>query len=326
MAAIVGGPQAAAAAEDVLPTLHTNEQDIEELSRRPALDIGNVGEVFRFVLGALPARVTVYPTENYYYFHFYHDGIKYAGNLRLAPDSRDRGEVSFIYFKAATAWQQDEADHYAVLGEKDGVKVEKVADLAYRVSTGDTAVTFELNDLSAVRPPEGAVEAGERFIGPVFDESGIRFFLLFDDRIKQFHYVLDETVSVNDELMRPEGLRHIVLGRRTGFAFTGDGGRKILIGVFGPNTDENNDLDGPFDQLPDNFIQGDALRDALVAANPAIAGTIDRYGNHRDQDTREPIAPYLEYYVPEDLEAADKCVGEAKGGPAYECLERIGGE
>jgi hypothetical protein len=63
-----------------------------------------------------------------------------------------------------------------------------------------------------------------------------------------------------------------------------------------------------------------------VAANPVIAGTIDRYGNHRDEDTREPIAPYLEYYAPEDLEAADKCVAEAKGGPVYECLEKIGGE
>jgi hypothetical protein len=32
----------------------------------------------------------------------------------------------------------------------------------------------------------------------------------------------------------------------------------------------------------------------------------------------------MEYFAPEDLKAADTCVAE--GGPAYECLEKIGGE
>jgi hypothetical protein len=126
--------------------------------------------------------------------------------------------------------------------------------------------------------------------------------------------------------MRPADLTHVLLGRRTGFAFA-DGSRKILIGVFGPNADENNHLDGPFDQLPDNFIEGDALKDALLASRPDLtADAIDRYGNHRGEETRELIAPYMEYYAPEDLEAADRCLAEARDGPAYECLEKIGGE
>ena len=29
-------------------------------------------------------------------------------------------------------------------------------------------------------------------------------------------------------------------------------------------------IDGPFDQLPDNFIQGDALREAIMAAEPSL--------------------------------------------------------
>ena len=43
----------------------------------------------------LPERVQVYPTENYYYFRFIHDGVRYVGNIRLAAANRDRGEVQF---------------------------------------------------------------------------------------------------------------------------------------------------------------------------------------------------------------------------------------
>ena len=42
-------------------------------------------------MSQLPERVKVYPTENYYYFGFLHDGIRYAGNIRLdASQSRRR--------------------------------------------------------------------------------------------------------------------------------------------------------------------------------------------------------------------------------------------
>ena len=53
--------------------------------------------VFGFVMSKLPERVTVYPTENYYYFGFMHDGIRYAGNIRLDASNRDEGKVIFAY-------------------------------------------------------------------------------------------------------------------------------------------------------------------------------------------------------------------------------------
>ena len=37
--------------------------------------------VFAFVLGQLPERVQVYPTENYYYFGFIHNGVRYQGEF-----------------------------------------------------------------------------------------------------------------------------------------------------------------------------------------------------------------------------------------------------
>jgi hypothetical protein len=55
------------------------------------------------------------------------------------------------------------------------------------------------------------------------------------------------------------------MGKRTGFAFYQDGlrHRKILVGVYEANYRLNTYFDGPFDQLPDNFIEGETLRKAI---------------------------------------------------------------
>src|SRR5262249_24411332 len=139
---------------------------------------------------------------------------------------------------------------------------------------------FELNDLSGVKPPDGFLTPDERYIGPVFDESGIRFFLVYNGKLKLFHYLLDETVRVGDHFFQANAPDKIVIGKRTGFAFYRDRhrDRKILIGVFEGNSRVNNYFDGPFDQLPDNFIEGEALRSAILEVEPGLAGRIDRFG------------------------------------------------
>ena len=48
-----------------LPRLFTNEAEIEDARRSSALAIDDPAAVFAFVLGQLPDRVRVYPTENY---------------------------------------------------------------------------------------------------------------------------------------------------------------------------------------------------------------------------------------------------------------------
>ena len=40
----------------------------------------------------------------------------------------------------------------------------------------------------AVKPPPDMLRADETFLGPIFDESAIRFFLVFNSRLKIFHY------------------------------------------------------------------------------------------------------------------------------------------
>ena len=96
--------------------------------------------------------------------------------------------------------------------------------------------------------------------------------------MKIFHFILDETVKVADELVASQRADRILIGRRTGFAFYRDHqlDRKILIGAFESNSRLNNYFDGPFDQLPENFIEGEALRQAMIEADPSVKGQIDR--------------------------------------------------
>ena len=308
--------------------VYTNQTYVEEAMNPPDFAITDIKAVFRLVLASLPDKVKVYPTENYYYFYFTYKGIKYAGNLRFDAEDRDQGLVHFNYFKDFTLWQRDEADFSAVLGAKDGVTVKKEGKLAYSLSTSGRGVMFELNDLSAVKPPKDVVRPGETYIGPVFDESGVRFFLVFNRELKIFLYLLDETVAAADQFNTATASDRLHIGIRTGFAFYDDrhAPRKILVAVNQANTSINNYLDGPFDQLPDNFMQGDILRDAILAASPEMKGQIDRFGNSPDGETRYLIAPYMQYEDESELGVIAKCAADEKLPSYYNCFSFAGGD
>jgi hypothetical protein len=296
-------------AAESLPRLYTNQGYAEEVKGTSALAIGDPMEVFAFVLGSLPARVKVYPTENYYYFYFNDRHVRWAGNLRLDAVDRDEGKLHFAYYEDLAEWREQDTLRYEVLDGSRGVEVEKLAPLLYRVSYGGKNVIFELNDLSKVRPPEGTLAPDEVFLGPIFDESAMRFFLVFDRQLKVFHYILDETVEVADQFLDSEDTDRIVIGKRTGFAFYRDErlNRKILIGVFQGNSRVNNYFDGPFDQLPDNFLVGDTLRDAILMAEPQLTGQIDRFGIWPGGSDRYLIAPYRHYRYADDLRIFHTC-------------------
>jgi hypothetical protein len=160
-----------------------------------------------------------------------------------------------------------------------------------------------------VAPPAGALGPDERYLGPVFDDSAIRFFLVYNSKLKIFHYILDETIKPADEFFAAKSTDQIVIGRRTGFAFYRDArlARKILIGVFEGNARVNNYFDGPFDQLPDNFLVGDTLRRIILEIEPALAGQIDRFGGSPDGSSRFLIAPYLHYRTEDELDVFHQC-------------------
>ncbi len=296
------------ATEATAPSLVTNQSLVEEFGIDLDLDINDVEAVFDYVLSMLPAEVKVYPTENYYYFRFHHGGIEYAGNIRLAAIDRDDGLVHFAYFPSANAGVREGGMHYKPLSCEDGVALEKLGPLAYRVTHGNRSVTFLLNDLAEERPPDGYLNGNEDYLGPVFDESGLEFFLVFNRDLKIFHYILNETRQVPDQFRPASFTDSIQIGRRTGFAFYRDQReRKILIGVLIYNVSVNNYYDGPFDQLPDNFIVGDKLKSAIEASDPSVVGRLDEYGYFTTGEGRYLIGPYLQYSDEQQLAPFHLC-------------------
>lgn len=315
--------------EDANPTLYTNQQMLEDLNKKPSFDIKDIPAVFAFVLGSLPNEVTVYPTENYYYFSFRYGGLDYAGNIRLAASDRDTGIVHFAYFAAATVNGREGDMSYKPLTAADGVELTKLDALTYRVSFRGKSVVFQLNDLSKVVPPSALVTEAEDYIGPVYDESGLQFYLLYNRELKLFHYVLNEQAPVPEDFEPTDFSERILIGHRTGYALYQDQriARKILIGVQFANASVNNYYDGPFDQLPDNFPKGDLLQKAMEASSPALAGQIDRYGYFKTGEGRVLIGPYLQYSAASDLVAFDLCATNASlpSEQYYACFAIQGG-
>jgi hypothetical protein len=306
------------------PRLYTHESYVQDINNDAVLPLDDPKAMLTFVLESLPERVKVYPTESYYYFQFYHQGVRYAGNLRLDMMDRDKGKLHFAYFEDLQEWKADAPLTYRVFDQSDGVTVEKIDFLVYRVTYGEKSVVFELNDLSKVTPPAQAITADEKFLGPVFDDSGIRFFLVFNPKLKLFHYILDETIKVPDQFRPSVYSNRILIGVRTGFAYYQDlrMNRKILIGVFEANSRVNNYFDGPFDQLPDSFVKGDELRDAILAVEPSLEGKIDRVGGSFDGSGRYLIGPYATYRTEDQLYPILYCA-TSKSVPAanyYQCF------
>ena len=60
--------------------------------------------------------------------------------------------------------------------------------------------------------------------------------------------------------------------------------------------------------MPENFIEGEALREAILAADPSVKGKIDRLGNFADGSGRYLIHPYLLYRQAGDLAVFARCV------------------
>ena len=169
--------------------------------RPAAFDIKDPMAVLAYVLASLPQRVTVYPTENYYYFKFVHAGVPIAGNLRLDPRDRDKGKVYFGYYEDNADWKKDGFEQALELdGSAQRAGGAGGAICVYRITYQGTSVLFALNDVSQIKPPAGVIGPDERLIGPVFDESAVRFFLVYNSKAKVFHYILDETAPVPDEL------------------------------------------------------------------------------------------------------------------------------
>jgi hypothetical protein len=301
-----------------LPGVQFNQQFVEGLGR--GLEVTDPEEVFAYVFDELSGRVSVRPTENYYYFTFTANGAYFWGNLRLAPEDRDQGWLHFAYFEHG----RDEHWYYRPFKPGSGVAVTRLGALRYSVEYRGKQVIFELNDLPQRPPPFFRLLPGEEFLGRCFDESGFQLLLLYNRERKYFMFALDREQDVPWSF---ESLgKHLRLHPSSGFVFFEDAdvGRELLVGVDVRNVELNNYFDGPFDQLPDNFIAATRFADYVQAAYPYTRGQIDSHGRFIGPEGRGRMAitPYKDYDSLSELGAdIDRCVAAARTKDAlYYCI------
>lgn len=261
------------------------------------LDIENVDTVFHTIFSQLPDSVYVYPTENYYYFIFYASGRCFWGNVRLGVEERDSGYFNFIYWEFDDDPKSPDTPHWSKkYGKETDVSVTKRAPLRYAITAQGKTVIFQLNEIGQVPPKLFSLPEDEEFLSRTCDESGYEFFLIYRKTHTHFMWVLNEErgipgyfISLTDS---------IVIDKTSGFAFYLDrahGDRKILIGVRAQNVRRNNYWDGPFDQLADNDIHVNFIKD-VNDAYPYTKGRVDRFGIFTDQvASRLAITPYIDY-------------------------------
>jgi len=277
-----------------------NQRLIEGLTA-DFVDIEDVDEVFSYVFSMLPEEVMVYPSENYYYWILYGNGTQLWGNIRLPAGARDNGVLSFGYFiyKESAFGSNERFTRAKFYSIADGLLVEERDPFSYVVEYKGKSVTFNLHQLSQKPPELFPLREGEIFIERTFDESGYQFFLIFNELENYFLWILNEEEVVTDNLDPLE--EDFLLGRRSAFVFWVDaahGDRKILAGVYGGNTMQNNYFDGPFDQLADNYAEEANVSYYMERAFPYYKGRIDKYGYILDTQghDRVSLSTYHDYW------------------------------
>ena len=244
--------------------------------------------VLDYVFSWVPSRAIVYPTEGFYYFSATIGGTPIMGNFRLAEIHEGRLTMAYFTVAEKIVWR-------AGLDSSDDLQVSKVSQFEFAVTYGGKTVLFVLPENMAEGPTRHLLHPEEEFVGQIHDESGLRFFLLFNRETDSFYEFLNEERGVADTF-ESYG-EHLLVGRRTGFVFYEDTeyDRKLLVGVPLENVKKNDYFDGPGDQVPFNAH----LREKLYRAYPQtmLGDGIDDHGVYlnRTDWMRIAICPYLRY-------------------------------
>lgn len=282
-----------------------NQKWIEGLSTS-TLDLTNVDEVFWHVFSRLPDEITVYPSENYYYFILHVDGRQLWGNIRLPAGRRENGVVSFAYFEyRESPYVTDPRVRVSkFFTDADGVLLEELDPFKWNVRYKGKEVVFNLHKLNQDQPKLFQLGPNELSLMRTFDESGYQFFLLFNTKDNYLFWVLNEEEIVTDKLQPL--LPNYVIGRRSGFVFLVDqnhNNRKVLVAIRGANATVNNYYDGPFDQLADNYVDQTNISEYLQLTSPTLRGRLDKYGYYTDRggSSRVAVSPYFVYFSEAEL-------------------------
>ncbi len=159
-------------------------QDFVNQAHMPGLDLADRDAVLRHVLVAMRDEITVYPSEGYYYFDFFNEGEKIRGNLRFDASFRDEGRVSFVYFKAHG--NGSNPDFFHMLSKDNGVSFKKLSPFIYELRFESLVKKIYIYDANRELADKPKLPENEEYIGPSFDESGVRFDVIFDHDSKVF--------------------------------------------------------------------------------------------------------------------------------------------
>ena len=141
-----------------------NQKLVEGL--RSEVDLEDVDEMFWHIFSRLPDHVTVYPSENYYYFILHVGGRQIWGNIRLAAGRRERGVLSFAYFeyRGSPYVTEPRIQRSKFFTDADGLVIEEIDRFTFRVRYNRRDVVFNLDQLSQELPKSFDLGDGEVLI------------------------------------------------------------------------------------------------------------------------------------------------------------------
>ncbi len=259
-------------------------------------------EVFRALFVEMPARISILPSENCLYFSFSDPSqTEYRGCLSIRLRPEEAGGLRFFYKRADHG---DGQGHAEFLSADEGLCLMRLGQFWYSLELDGKKVDFDFQQLPLVKPSRSILRSSELYLGPAFDESGVQFSLLFDQETSCFLWILNDDFPTYDTFASASC--NLELGHRTKFAFLRDdrNRRRVLVGVSKTEVQANSYYDGPFDQLPDNYIAtGEVeLQKYIELNNPDRRGQIDEFGFFNLAPAyRVAIMPYHLYDQPSDL-------------------------
>ena len=231
----LAGLACGAAAEEANPVLHFNQAYLEEAMRTSTLDVNDPMAVFAFVFAGLPERVKVYPTENYFYFTFIHNGAPYDGNIRLDASNRDDGKMHLRLFGGPGGLAQ--RNRRDPPHSRRVVRRERREGRALALSRSPIGTRASCSSSTISRgcepPPIGA--GAERDVHrPDLRRVGGPLPSRVQPQAQDLPlHARRDRAGRRPARCGPERTDRILIGKRTGFAFYRDHllDRKILIGV-----------------------------------------------------------------------------------------------
>lgn len=288
------------------------------------IDVADPDSVFEYVFSKIPYYAVVYPTEMYYYFNIPGYGIpgNVSGNLNF-KEIKD-GKLSFAYFDTTNL----ENSNQKMFGAADGLATKIISENMVRLSYKGKTVWFKLPKAETDKPASLNLIPDEEFVTKVRDESGTRFWLVFNKKTNSFYFLVNTDFPMMEAIEQVKGGKgedtKIKIGQKTNFAYYIDAehGRKILFGVNSDNIMKNNYFDGPFDQVPPRL----EIRDRLYKAYPytQYMHGLDPYGNFIDwAGSRVAISPYVDYVYPDFTDLKDtvkNCQKKTDPSDFWSCL------